>query len=128
MSDINVNALTYTEMKEQARILGLDVKGNISAEELRKQLRLAVGEETETPKLAAKPKANWKTVYIAEDDKDSQPAFVGVNGKSYRIRRGEEVEVPPEVVEALKNAVQRTWDTKAQAWRMVPTYPWSLRG
>ena len=30
--------------------------------------------------------------------------FVGVNGRSYMIRRGEEVEVPPEVAEVLEHS------------------------
>ena len=31
-------------------------------------------------------------------------AFVGINGKGYRIKRGQDVEVPEEVAEVLKNA------------------------
>lgn len=30
--------------------------------------------------------------------------FVGVNGKAYKIMRGVDVEVPPEVAEVLKNS------------------------
>lgn len=125
MSELNVNQLTYNELKEQARMLDLDIKGNASAEEYRAALRAAVGEDA--PAKPAKENKGWVKIYIAEDENDQQPAFVGVNGKSYRIRRGEEVEVPPEVVEVLRNAVQRVWDGRNQEWKLVPTYPWSLR-
>ena len=55
---------------------------------------------------------------IAEDENDQQPVYVGVNGKSYFIRRGEPVAVPPEVVGVLT-----TLSRLYQQVKMVPIKP-----
>lgn len=52
--------------------------------------------ETKTPK---KVKIKLPLTRGEKDD-----VYVAVNGKSYLIKRGEEVEVPESVVEVLKNS------------------------
>lgn len=52
--------------------------------------------ETKTPK---KVKIKLPLTRGEKDD-----VYVGVNGKTYLIKRGEEVEVPESVVEVLKNS------------------------
>jgi len=126
MSDSeNLYNLNLDELKEQARILGVDVKGNLGIGRLRELIKEAIGakneEEEKSPVLDRKK--NWVTIVISEDEKDQQPAFVGVNGKSYWIRRGEPVAVPPEVVEALRYAQQVITDPKDGSQKKVPTYP-----
>lgn len=126
MSDSeNLYNLNLDELKEQARILGIDVKGNLGIGRLRELIKEAIGakneEEEKSPVLDRKK--NWVTIVISEDEKDQQPAFVGVNGKSYWIRRGEPVAVPPEVVEALRYAQQVITDPKDGSQKKVPTYP-----
>ena len=96
MSEINLYNLTMDELKEQARILGIAIRGNPSADTLREKIRKAVNIE---PAESSKPadvddsdrKKDWITIVIAEDENDQQPVYVGVNGKSYFIRRGEPV-------------------------------------
>lgn len=53
---------------------------------------------------SAFPRVN---IVIDESSNPSDPsrAFVSVNGRAYDIKRGVETPVPPEVVEALTNAV-----------------------
>ena len=131
MSEVNLYNLSVDQLKEQARILGIVIKGNPSADTLRERIRKAVEiEPSAEQKAAAKEenpdrKKNWVTIVINEDEEDQQPAFVGVNGKSYRIRRGEPVAVPPEVVEVLKNAMQVIMKQDGTVKR-VPTYPFSI--
>lgn len=59
------------------------------------------------PKVKKVAKAADRIKIILEENDDIPPTglFVGVNGVSYLIRAGVEVEVPPGVVEVLKNAV-----------------------
>ncbi len=45
-----------------------------------------------------------KFMLFADNDKYKGDKFVGVNGKSYLIKRGVEVEMPLEVYEVLKNS------------------------
>jgi len=130
MSDINLYNLSLEELKEQARILGIAIRGNPSADTLREKIREAVNID---PAADAKPvaeedlgrKKDWVTVVIAEDENDQHPVFVGVNGKNYWIRRGEPVPVPPEVVTVLQDAIQVGMDSKGKT-TTKPTYPFSI--
>lgn len=130
MTDINLYNLTTEELKKQARILDINLKGNPSDETIRERILEALGEnKTEEPKpVVGRSKDDWVTIIIAEDEKDQQPAFVGVNGKSYRIRRGEPVSVPPQVVEVLKHAQQIITNPKTGESKAVPTYPYRIEG
>jgi hypothetical protein len=51
------------------------------------------------------PKANYITIHVDEETGQSNYLPVGVNGKIYKIMRGVDVSVPPEVVEVLRNAI-----------------------
>ena len=46
--------------------------------------------------------------------KDKGDLFVSVNGVNYKIRRGVEVEVPPEVAEVLEHSQQQDEYTAAR--------------
>ena len=60
--------------------------------------------------MAAKSEAKTEakttvTVHLPRAPRGEQNfQFVGVNGKAYKIMRGVDVEVPPEVAEVLENA------------------------
>lgn len=45
------------------------------------------------------------TIFEQEGSDGGQDVCVSVNGKAYQIKRGVEVEVPPEVVQVLETAV-----------------------
>ena len=131
MSDVNLYNLSLEELKEQARILGIAIRGNPSTDTLLEKIKNAVNiEPAADAKSAATEdidrKKGWKTIVIAEDESDQQPVFVGVNGKSYWIRRGEPVPVPPEVIEVLNNAKQVVWNPKDGTSKNIPTYPFRV--
>lgn len=46
------------------------------------------------------------TIFDQDGDGGQEPAFVGVNGVGYLIKRGEPVFIPVEVLHALENSVQ----------------------
>jgi len=131
MSEVNLYNLSLDELKEQARILGIVVRGNVSIDTLRTKIKAAVeieppAAESNKPKEDLGRKNGWVTIVIAEDEQDTQPAFVGVNGKSYRIRRGEPVAVPPEVVAVLNDAQQVVVNAKTGQSKKIPTYPFRV--
>lgn len=133
MSEVNLYNLSLEELKEQARILGIVVRGNVGADTLRAKIKAAVEIEPPADQAVRKEedlgkKQDWITIVIAEDERDTQPAFVGVNGKSYRIRRGEPVLVPPEVVTVLTDAKQIVVSAKDGSTKSVPTYPFRIEG
>lgn len=48
-------------------------------------------------------------IHLFKDNKAyTEDVFVGVNGKTYQIRRGVDVEVPESVAEVLKNSENQT--------------------
>ena len=66
--------------------------------------------------LADAPLSDSPRVRIILEENDNIPPtglFVGVNGRSFLVRAGEEVEVPVEVVEALNDAVESVPRTDA---------------
>jgi len=130
MSEVNLYNLGIDQLKEQARILGIVIKGNPSAETLRSRIKAAIEIEPAADQKVKEDnpdrKKGWVTIIIAEDEQDQQPAFVGVNGKSYRIRRGEPVAVPPEVVNVLNDAQQLIINPKDGSSKRVPTYPFRI--
>lgn len=108
--------------------MGLELKGNPSADTVRNKILEAMGE---APKEAAKPVAkNTTRITISEDPTNNQPVYVGHNGKSYRIRRGEPVDIPTELVEVLRNAVQQVpkldRDGRIEGWKAVQAYPFQV--
>jgi len=130
MSDINLYNLSVDELKEQARILGIAIRGNPSADTLREKIRQAVNiEPAEGDKPVAEEdldrKKDWVTIVVQEDENDPHPVFVGVNGKNYWIRRGEPVPVPPEVATVLETAKQAGMDSKGKP-TVKHTYPFSI--
>lgn len=48
-----------------------------------------------------------KFTLFQDDDRYKAPLFVGVNGKSYLIERGKEVELPRSVYEVIKNSMDQ---------------------
>lgn len=61
------------------------------------------------PAKADAPADGKVRIVIQKTKEDTRDVFVQVNFKPYLIKRGVPVEVPPEVVEALNNAVQVTY-------------------
>ena len=54
----------------------------------------------------ASSKERWAIVIDeANSETENHEVFVQVNGRAYQIQRGQEVHVPPEVIDVLKNAV-----------------------
>jgi hypothetical protein len=75
-----------------------------------------------TPRAKNAPVGMPQTVKIIIEENDNIPPtglFVGLNGKGYLIRPGEEVNVPLGVVEILDNAVMSAPQTDPGTRRVV---------
>ncbi len=57
---------------------------------------------------ATKKEETVKFALFRDDDRYKAPLFVGVNGRSYLIKRGKEVELPKSVYEVIMNAMDQT--------------------
>lgn len=60
--------------------------------------------ETEAAEETTSAEKTVKLRLFKDNGKYKEPVFVGVNGKTYMIERGKEVEVPIYVAEVLRNS------------------------
>ena len=79
-----------------------NLKARIAAQE--EQLR-ALGSVGGTQSHASTKKRIRIRIDEARDSSEPNPVFVGVDGRGYQIRRGVEVDVPPEVAHVLDIAI-----------------------
>lgn len=128
MSESSLMNMSYEELKNQARILGISLKGNPSADTLREAIR---SETTESEEGGAEVevvdlKKDWVTIEIAESEREQSDVFVGVNGRNFHIKRGIPVAVPPEVEQVLASAKQTVYEGKDMRPRKVPRHPYRV--
>jgi len=129
-----LDTMSLDELKEQADILEVAYPHNITQATLLKKVEAALnGEEAEEeapapkveqPKAVDIKKKVW--IVISEDPTDNQTAFVGVNGKSFRIKRGIPVEIPEYILPTLKRAQKEVLDAQTKTWRKIPTYSYQI--
>jgi len=128
-----LNNMSLDELKEQATMLEISYPSNILAETLIKKINaVLLGDDPEDAKpskavavtVENKSKKVW--IVIAEDPVDSQPAFVSVNGKSFRIKRGIPVEVPEYILYTLRSAKKSQLNPETKEWRQIDTFPFYL--
>jgi len=118
MSEFNLATADKHELKFYANnSLGMNLSKTMSEDTMRKRiLEHCETEGLEAPKSEVTQKGGgahvkkepWATINISKQDRPggSDPAFVGVNGVGYTIPRGINIDVPPSVVEVLRNAKQ----------------------
>ena len=68
---------------------------------------------------ATKKEEMVKFTLFWDGDRYKAPLFVGVNGKSYLIERGKEVEIPRSVYEVIMNSPRQPLETRQEV-------PWTL--
>lgn len=65
-----------------------------------------------------------ETVFLPLDDTHKRPLFVCVNGRSLRVPRGKNVEVPKEFAEAIRNSMEQ----EAEAIRYSDSVAYEAEG
>lgn len=65
-----------------------------------------------------------KVVFLPLDDTHKRPLFVCVNGRSLRVPRGKNVEVPKEFAEAIRNSMEQ----EAEAIRYSDSVAYEAEG
>lgn len=73
--------------------------------------------------VASKVK-DTEMVFLPLDDTHKRPLFVCVNGRSLRIPRGKQVEVPKEFAEAVRNSLEQ----EAEAIRYSDSVAYTAEG
>lgn len=137
MTPEEIKALSGEELRTQAKVLEISLKGNPGDQLIQERMIEALGlsnnsshENTSNQEPASnKPEASkpeMVTIVIATKEDEDQPVPVGLNGKVYRMVRGEEVTVPVGVVDILNNAKQLVRDRKTGKDREVLAYPFQI--
>ena len=65
-----------------------------------------------------------ETVFLPFDDTHKRPLFVCVNGRSLRVERGKNVEIPKEFAEVVRNAMEQ----EAEAIRYSDSVAYTAEG
>jgi len=130
MSDINTEAMSREELEATAKDLGLSYPGNTGDDTLRKKIQEALGDESvplskSAPVATGNAKERKFEIIIATHEQDKQPAQGGVNGRWFVIKRGEKVIVSESIVENLKCATQRHYDSEMNMTE-VQSYPFQI--
>jgi hypothetical protein len=130
MTPQEIYALSGEELRTQAKVLEISLKGNPGDALIHERMIEALGlseEPSNKPQVTAiNLSKKTVTIMIATKEDDDQPVAVGLNGKVYRMVRGEEVEVPTGVVDILNNAKQMIRDRKTGKDREVLAYPFQI--
>lgn len=81
--------------------------------------------EATAPVEEVAPKAkDTEMVFLPLDDTHKRPLFVCVNGRSLRVPRGKNVEVPKEFAEAIRNSMEQ----EAEAIRYSDSVAYEAEG
>lgn len=81
--------------------------------------------EATAPVEEVAPKAkDTEMVFLPLDDTHKRPLFVCVNGRSLRVPRGKNVEVPKEFAEAIRNSMEQ----EAEAIRYSDSVAYTVEG
>lgn len=81
--------------------------------------------EATAPVEEVAPKVkDTEMVFLPLDDTHKRPLFVCVNGRSLRIPRGKQVEVPKEFAEAVRNSLEQ----EAEAIRYSDSVAYEAEG
>lgn len=146
MSDFNVDKASDEDVMMYAKdVLGLEVEDGAEANAVREQIKVTLGEASVRNKSrktrvsqakdasasgsARQRETKKNKVYVinvAKKDGEKQPVQVGINGRLYLIRRGEDVKVPEPVVEVLRNAKKVVYDPETMEPTEVLSYPFNV--
>ena len=81
--------------------------------------------EATAPVEEVAPKVkDTEMVFLPLDDTHKRPLFVCVNGRSLRVPRGKNVEIPKEFAEAIRNAMEQ----EAEAIRYSDSVAYAVEG
>lgn len=120
---MNLNDMTREQLLEQADVLELDIAKNTTTSNLLKAIKAELG-EADVPKSVKK--TDDVQINFANDQKNKQPVFFGLNGKSYRFPRGKWVRCPRALLPTIENAKRRIQDESGE-WMEVNAYPYQVK-
>jgi hypothetical protein len=75
-----------------------------------------------TSKTKAAAKEETVTISVASTDRDTADVFVGVNGRTFLIKRDAVVTVPKYIYEHLRDAKETIFDPKTGEERKIASY------
>lgn len=128
MSDMNIDTLDAAELKKQLNALEVEYNPKANAETLRKKLKEALGSNEEEDEL---PKNEHKNSYVEikfdKDEKNKQPVYFGLNGRSYRFLRGVWARCPRILLPTIENTKKDVWDEEEKKLDSIQPYPYQVR-
>lgn len=131
MSDINIDALSAAELKSQLDALEVDYNPKANAETLRKKLKEALGQDdadkADSAPLEGEFQGKFIEIMFHKDKDDKQPVYVGVNGKSFRFKRGEWAKCPRYLMPTIENMKKDVLDEDTMETITIQPYAYQVR-
>lgn len=128
MSDINIDALSAAELKSQLDALEVEYNPKANAETLRKKLKEALGEDDKgDAPLEGELQSKHIEIMFHKDKDDKQPVYVGVNGKSFRFKRGEWAKCPRYLLDTIENMKKDVLDEDTMETITIQPYAYQVR-
>lgn len=124
---MNISDLTRDEIIEQLSSLEIEFSSKSATETLRKALAKEINGDDDQEEPAGKSGGKFIEINFAKDKDDKQPVYVGVNGKSYRFKRGEWVKCPRHLLPTIENIQTSSMDDDTKEIITMPTYPYQVR-
>lgn len=127
MSDLNIDALSASELKEQLDALEVEYNAKANADTLRKKLKEALGEEDKPEALEGELLSGKIQIMFMKDKDNKQPVYIGVNGKSFRFKRGEWVTCPRYLLPTIENMKKEVLDEESMEMITIQPYPYQVK-
>jgi len=135
VTEFDIHTAKPAEIKKQLEANGVKYDPKANGDVLRRQLMRILGipvpaiveKDSEMQNVRKGEKKRIK-ILIHKTKEDKQPVPVAINGFTWLIKRGHEVAVPIEVIEALRHAIRTELDEETMEYIEVPSYPFQVLG
>lgn len=124
---MNLSKMTKAELLEQAAVLELEIPGAATNAEIIAAINAELGDEAAEAEASAASEG-FCEIMFANDQKNKQPVFIGVNGKSFRFPRGKWVKCPKYLLPTIELAKKEIKDDEEGTWMSVDAYPYQVKG
>lgn len=129
-----LRAMSDEELRDQAKALGVSLKGNPANETIISRIAEVLGETEEAEPAPVKvitrsDKEVYKkthTVIVSNSEDDKRPVQIGHNGRQYNIPRNVEVKIPKciyDLLQAKEVRLERNAETGETRTYTVMKYP-----
>lgn len=124
----NIDTLNAAELKEQLEALEVEYNPKSNEQTLRKKLKEALGHKEITENSEGEnQKSKFVEIKFDKDEKNKQPVYVGLNGRSYRFTRGLWAKCPRILLPTIENMEKTVLNEQTMELETIQSYSYQVR-